>query len=76
MTVYYTLNNGQEVIDNTDFSFDRLRSMKKAERKAIKRRRDRERKEKIESIKLTIALSFAMVILPFLMFLHWLVVGY
>lgn len=76
MTVYYTLSNGQEVIDSTDFSFDRLRSMKKAERKVIKSRKDRERKEKIESIKLTIALFFAMVVLPTIMFLHWLYIGY
>lgn len=76
MTVYYTLGNGQEIIDSTDYSFDRLRSMKRTERKAIKSRKDRERKEKIESIKLTIALFFAMVVFPTIMFLHWLYIGY
>lgn len=45
--------------------------------KAIQRRiAKRKRKERVESIKLTIVLFIGMVGLPAIMFLHWIVVGY
>lgn len=80
MTVYYALGNGMEIIDNTEHSFDRLQAIKRTETRVIKRKQKekarKKRKQRIEEIKLTITLSFFMVVLPFLMFLHWLVVGY
>lgn len=80
MTVYYALSNGIEIIDNTEHSFDRLQAIKRTETKVTKRKQKektcKKRKQKIEEIKLTLTLSFFMVILPFLMFLHWLIIGY
>lgn len=80
MTVYYALSNGMEIIDNTEHSFNRLQAIKRTETRVIKRKQKekayKKRKQKIEEIKLTLTLSFFMIIFPFLMFLHWLVIGY
>lgn len=75
MTVCYTVNN-TEIIDNTEYSFDRLQAMKRAEKRDAIRKANKRKKQKIEEIKLTIVLFFMFVVLPLAMFTHWLVVGY
>lgn len=49
-----------------------IRHEKARQRRAARKKR----KERIESIKLTIALFIGYIVFPCLMFLYWLVVGY
>lgn len=74
--VCYTLNNGYEIIDNTENAHERLQAMKKAEKRKAIEKAKRRRKAKVENIKLTIGIF----VMTFLMFggmcFHWLYFGY
>lgn len=76
MTVCYKLNNGQEIIDNTNYSFDRLQAMKSAEKKAKIKRTNKKRKEFINNLKFTLGLTVIIIAIFGGMCFHWLYFGY
>lgn len=67
---YYTLEQARKII------YQEMRHDRITRKRRIAQNRLEKRKRKIEQIKLTLCLFIMFILVPFLMFTHWLCFGY